>query len=41
MHDYFLDYIIRKSYLAYGLCNPEVFFQMCSGLYIPETSLWG
>jgi len=28
MHDYSLNYIIRKSYLTSGLCNPEVFFQM-------------
>jgi len=41
MHDYFPDYIIRKFYLASGLCNLEIFFQMYSGLHNPKTSLWG
>ena len=28
MYDYFLDYMIQNSYLAFGLCNLEVFFQI-------------
>jgi len=40
MHDYFPDYIIHKSYLASGLCNPEVFFK-CIPDYIIRKLVYG
>jgi len=40
MYDYFLDYIIWKSYLAFGLCNSEVFFK-CVMDYIIWKLVYG
>jgi len=40
MHDYFTDYIIQKSFLTSGLCNPEVFFSNAFPDYIIQKLLY-